>query len=86
MGAAVEAEANLGGASIVGVLDELLEYGGALGVVNQDLANAPGEVYPLPEILEQPEVGSGGGTHPPSRSRSTDGRGRRQRHHPEKKL
>lgn len=33
VGAAVEAEADGGGASVIGVLNEFLEYGGALRIV-----------------------------------------------------
>lgn len=97
VGSAVEAEADPGGPSVVRVLDELLQHGSTLGVVDQDLADAPGEVDPLPEILEQVEVGMDGGLHPSPlpRSRrektlgfrlgSTEGGGGASRHRGKKK-
>lgn len=53
MGAAVEAEGNGGGAGIIGVLYELLEDGGSLGVVQQNLADTAGEVNRLAEVFEE---------------------------------
>lgn len=53
MGAAVEAEADAGGAGVVRVLDELAQRGGALRVVGQHLADAAREVHPLAKVLEQ---------------------------------
>lgn len=51
--AAVEAEADGGGAGVVGVLDQLLEHGGAFRVVDQDLPDPPGQIHLLPEVLQQ---------------------------------
>ena len=55
--AAVEAEADAGRPRVVGVLDELPQRGGALRVVVEHHADAPREVHPLPEVLEQHPAG-----------------------------
>lgn len=51
--AAIEAESYSGCAGVIGVLNNLLEDSGALGVVEQDLPDAPSEVNFLTEILDE---------------------------------
>lgn len=53
MGASVEAEADGGGAGVVGILDDLLEDGGALGVVEENLPDTAGKVNLLTEVLDE---------------------------------
>lgn len=53
MGAAVEAEADGGGAGVVCILDDLLEDGGAFGVVEENLPDAAGKVNLLTEVLDE---------------------------------
>lgn len=53
VGAAVDAEADGGGASVIGVLNEFLEYGGALRVVDQNLSDPARQIDLLPEVFQK---------------------------------
>ena len=53
VGAAVEAEADGGGAGVISVLNELLEDGGALRVVEQNLSDPTRQIDLLPEVFQK---------------------------------
>lgn len=73
--AAVQAQADGGGAGVVGVLDHLLQDRGALGVVEQDLPDPPRQVDLLAEVLDEDRRGGRHLLRFPGRSDAADGDG-----------
>lgn len=53
VGTAVEAEADGGGAGVISVLNEFLEDGGTLRVVEQNLSDPARQIDLLPEVFQK---------------------------------